>query len=105
MYNPMRRWSNKSYVKFPVFFDLVWREFARVTTKRLFQDRITAWRGEMAKPTTKIKSVAIAVYRGNAKLGTVSVERQYISWKPASKVKWRSKTWNEFHAWMTNSGS
>jgi len=41
----------------------------------------------MAKTATKITRVEIVVHRGNAKLGTVSVERQYIFWKPPHKSK------------------
>jgi hypothetical protein len=55
----------------------------------------------MAKPTTKIMSVRTTVHRGNAKLGEVAIERQYIFWKPAGKREWKEKTWNQFHDWMT----
>jgi hypothetical protein len=62
---------------------------------------LPAGRIEMAKPPTKIIRVITTIERGNVKLGEVGVERLYISWKPAGARRWKEKTWNQFHDWMT----
>jgi len=56
----------------------------------------------MAKPTTRLSDIRVTIRRNNAKFGTVAVERQYIWWQQPHSKKWISKSWNEFHKWMTS---